>query len=223
MFAIHSYIEETNSSLSGNQNFEGDDDVSQWVKEFTSDKPWLVQVPNGWLKDNFNLKGLLDIYPVQALDIISGSLPTSKVSGNSKEAELQKEASNLYAQIHQRYLLTFYGAKDIQVKFLEVLFGTCPRVSCHHQRLLPLGLSPSNGDQKVMCYCCSCKEIYETDCDLDGSYFGPYFPIFFQQIMGFDRRIRAKLRVGERTTLKFQGIPIEYNDSDGRSSLIHPM
>ena len=71
-------------------------------------------------------------------------------------------------------------------------FGVCPRVFCHEQPLLPVGLSDKPNVSGVKLFCPCCKEVYnppdelgsghlrvESPVDIDGAFFGTTFPHMF--------------------------------------------
>jgi casein kinase II subunit beta len=68
-------------------------------------------------------------------------------------------------------------------KFLNGVYGHCPRILCNKQIMLPIGLSNEMKYSRVKVYCPKCREIYKprNKCsDIDGAYFGMYYPqIFF--------------------------------------------
>jgi hypothetical protein len=102
-------------------------------------------------------------------------------------------------------LLTFNGAKEMQPKYEKQIFGTCPRVACGEQPLLPIGIVPMPGEMRTKTFCPCCEDIYEADCDLDGSFFGPYFPHFFVHAM------KAEVKIAEKvpTPLSVFGVPLD--------------
>lgn len=72
--------------------------------------------------------------------------------------------------VHSRYIITNdgleamvsfgIGFKKQEQKFKSNVFGSCPRVYCNHQHLLPIGESDNPGVSKVKLFCPCCKEIY---------------------------------------------------------------
>ena len=198
---------------------EAGPNTSEWVTDFVAQNPWLCVVDDTYINDNFNLYGLsgsVNDYQ-NALRIIRGhyyDLPNSR-----SHSELQKSAQILYGLIHARYLLTYNGVKEMQKKFDKAIFGYCPRVSCKNQPLLPIGLSPNPGEQKVKTYCPACQDVYDCDCDADGSYFGPYFPHFFIQAI----KDEVTLQKPEPTKLSLFGVPIGPDSPMNRCHYVHPV
>ena len=181
--------------------------VSSWVKEYISSNPWLVPISTTYINDNFNLWGLnseIKNYS-PALKMIKGV--DLQLTDEERES-IKEEAIKLFNLIHQRYLLTFAGVKQLQVKYLAETYGKCPRVSCHHAKLLPIGLSPHYGEEHVKLYCPCCKEVYDTLPEYekyDGAAFGPYCPSFFQQALDCEMTFPKC----QKTDLTILGIPIE--------------
>ena len=64
-------------------------------------------------------------------------------------------------------------------KYLSGKFGTCPRVLCEKQNVIPVGISEDVKLARVKIYCPRCKDIYTPKkkfADVDGAYFGTSFP-----------------------------------------------
>jgi casein kinase II subunit beta len=72
----------------------------------------------------------------------------------------------------------------MRAKYLNGVFGACPRVLCDRQLVLPVGMSEDLSISRVKVYCPKCEEVYVPRIkfvDIDGAYFGCSFPhIFFQ-------------------------------------------
>jgi casein kinase II subunit beta len=65
-------------------------------------------------------------------------------------------------------------------KYLAGKFGTCPRVYCEKQNVIPIGISEDSKIARAKVYCPRCKDVYAPNkkkmTDVDGSYFGTSFP-----------------------------------------------
>ena len=79
-------------------------------------------------------------------------------------------------------------------KYKKAEFGRCPRVLCHNQPTLPVGLSDIPYTKSVKLYCPRCEDIYTPKsvrhAQMDGAYFGATFPhLLLQQypdLLNFD-------------------------------------
>ena len=60
------------------------------------------------------------------------------------------------------------------------MFGSCPRVLCEGQPLLPVGLSDKFGQDTTKLYCMRCEDIYlpksSAHSSMDGAHFGTSLP-----------------------------------------------
>lgn len=187
---------------------------SEWIYDLVSANEWIVEVDDTYLKDSFNLYGLDHI--ISNYQSLLGTIKGDYYDYYERK-KTNPEAESLYALIHSRYLLTIAGVKKIYPKYKSGIYGTCPRVACNEQPLLPIGLSPNPGEMSVKTFCPCCQDVYDTDTELDGAYFGPYFPHFFMHAE------TEKLDVEPRTTtpMAFMGVPIAEDSKLNRSALLH--
>jgi hypothetical protein len=69
-------------------------------------------------------------------------------------------------------------------KFWQGEFGCCPRVLCKRQYVLPIATTEELNSSRVKIFWPRCQDIYVPrggTVDLDGAYFGCYFPQSFMQ------------------------------------------
>lgn len=87
------------------------------------------------------------------------------------------------------------GLAKVVNKYLEGVYGQCPRALCNNQKCLPVGLSDKLRSSRVKIFCPKCDEVYmvqkyksgangqpggvQTATNLDGAYFGSSFPQTF--------------------------------------------
>ena len=93
--------------------------------------------------------------------------------------DVYQEAMDLYGLIHHRFIQSPKGLALMREKFLNGVFGVCPRVLCGGQQVFPIGLSENIRHSKVRIYCPKCEDVYtpKKKCsDVDGAYFGSSFP-----------------------------------------------
>ncbi|KAK2947029.1 putative Casein kinase II subunit beta [Blattamonas nauphoetae] len=168
-------------SDSDNESFD-----ESWVEWFCSLKgnEFFCEVDRDFIEDDFNLQGLsarIKHY-TKALDDILDYDSDNKNSETENE-EITNSAIELYCNIHQRYLLTPTGLKDMKAKFTQHHFGTCPRLSCCDQPVLPFGPTTEYGKKHVMLFCPRCEEVFlppsRKSHAVDGAAFGPGFPHLF--------------------------------------------
>jgi casein kinase II subunit beta len=117
---------------------------------------------------------------------------------------IDNSARYLYGLIHARYIITTRGlAKMVSRspfsfqgisfthawltppsrqldKYRSADFGTCPRVYCYSQPVLPVGLADAPYQKAVKLYCPRCEDLYSPKGsrhgNIDGAYFGTTFP-----------------------------------------------
>jgi len=99
------------------------------------------------------------------------------------EAEIKKSAEVVYGLIHARYIQTTKGMKQMLLRYQKGIFGTCSRVLCEHQPLLPIGQSTVPRVSPVRFYCPRCQDVFlpqkSRHENVDGAYFGPCFAHMF--------------------------------------------
>lgn len=67
-------------------------------------------------------------------------------------------------------------------KFLQGLYGFCPRALCDRQKVLPVGLSDCMKVSRFKVFCPRCEEVYVPKfkaVNIDGAFFGTSFPHHF--------------------------------------------
>lgn len=96
----------------------------------------------------------------------------------SRFLEIYQSAMDLYGLIHARYILSPRGLAMMREKFTLGTFGSCQRILCDRQLVLPIGLSEELSTSRVKTYCPRCQEVYvprQKHLDIDGAYFGTSF------------------------------------------------
>ena len=116
--------------------------------------------------------------------------------------EIYQEAMDLYGLIHSRFIVSPKGLSLMKEKFLNGAFGTCPRVLCTAQNVVPIGLSENLKNCRIKVYCPLCQEVYfpKKKCsDIDGAYFGSSFPHIlyknYPDILPKDKKISYEPRI----------------------------
>lgn len=96
---------------------------------------------------------------------------------------IESSAELLYGLIHQRYITSRPGIQQMKEKYDLGHFGSCPRVHCASARVLPVGLSDTQGQETVKLFCPSCLDVYTPPNSrfqtVDGAYFGTTFGCLF--------------------------------------------
>lgn len=150
-------------------------------KEEEESSSWMCQIDDDYLASTVSYYGLNEKIEnfSKALKVVKGNVNFLENLSTSEKNKVLEEARKLYGLLHARYICTADGAEDMREKYETGLFGQCPRVSCHHQNLLPVGLSDKIGEGTVKTFCPRCFDIYETNQKIDGAFFGPDFPTYF--------------------------------------------
>jgi casein kinase II subunit beta len=175
---------------------------SQFVIDYVGRHNWLAVVERSFFEDSFNTFGLESALPdyLLAVQVIRGD----PVETDMAREVLDRAAEAAYALLHARYIFTKDGMQAIRRKFESGVFGECPRFRCDGQHVLPIGLSCDVGKGATKVFCPRCRDVYESECDLDGAAFGPSFPHFFMQ---FNRHLKFPKKA-EQMRYEFCGIPL---------------
>jgi len=114
--------------------------------------------------------------------ILSPKSPNEEDLADEQFLELNQESSDLYGLIHSRFVNNSIGLAKIYHKFLQGLYGHCPRALCDRQKVLPVGLSDSLKVSRFKVFCPRCEEVYIPkfrSVNIDGAFFGTSFPHHF--------------------------------------------
>ena len=210
------------SSSDGSQHEELEldfDEYPSWPAWFCSIKgnEFFCEVDEDYISDGFNLSGLASQVPLYdyALDVLTDGSHALKheVLSAGEEAQVEQSAQVLYGLIHARYIITARGMSRMLEKFKACDFGRCPRVMCHGQPCLPVGLSDVARQSAVKLFCPRCEDVYYprsgTHGNVDGAYFGTTFPHLFLMTFPSLRPDRKKVKeVAESYVPKVFGFKI---------------
>jgi casein kinase II subunit beta len=184
-------LNSTSSMTESEESSESDQSSSySWISWFVSQpgKEFLLEVDEEFIRDNFNLYGLRQMfhYYDHALEmILEPESPDEEDLQDNDYAEIYKDASELYGLIHQRFIMSPRGLSMLKEKFGNSDFGTCPRIHCDSQPCLPIGLRDDLRQSSVRIYCPRCEQVYapriKQVINLDGAFFGTSLPLMFLQ------------------------------------------
>jgi len=168
------------------ETVSGDDtEFSSWVDFFLVKKghEFFSVIDKSYLNDNFNLKGLRELSLVQCYDFALDMIRDVETEEDFAEWQadiIENDAAILYGLMHARWIITTAGMHAMLIKYRQRSFGTCPRVLCDQQSLLPVGLSNKKGAESVKLFCVNCSEVYMCmTSNIDGAFFGTTFPHLF--------------------------------------------
>jgi len=164
-----------------------------WIAWFCNLKghEFFAEVDDEYIQDNFNLYGLRNrvrYYDQSYEMILSREIPDEEDLNDSQYVDIYRDATDLYALIHARYIISPRGLQAMRDKFLRGTFGVCPRAYCERQAVIPVGTSEELHIGRVNVYCPRCEQMYTPKMkhlENDGVFFGMSFPhIFLQQFPG---------------------------------------
>lgn len=163
---------------------ETDSDSLGWIQWFCSleDHHFFIELDEDYIRDTFNLYGLrqrIENYDEALKMILSEECPDSEDFDNLQFAKLYESAMDLYGLIHARYIVSPIGLKIMYEKYCMGAFGTCPRLKCKKQKVLPIGggsvqkvpsdnpeavdigISEELNQSRVKIYCPKCQDVYQ--------------------------------------------------------------
>lgn len=156
-----------------------------WIQKFlkATSSEYLVEVPVTFISEPLLRVWLIEDtnrpFPKEAFKLLC--YDSNQVGENA--AIVEETAQIFYYLSHARYLTTKEGMKAMKRKYDSQLFGTCPRVYCNDQPLLPIGLHDIPAKSYVKCFCPKCRDVYRPtsgfSSTLDGAAFGTSFPHLF--------------------------------------------
>ncbi len=163
------------------------DDDYAWIPWFCSleGNEFFCMVDDQYVQDSFNLTDLPSkvVYYEHALDMILDVNLTDEILSDDQQDMIENDAEILYGLIHARFILSNRGLHAMLAKFRDCEFGTCPRVLCHGQPVLPTGLSDTLNEQSVKLYCPRCEQVYNSKSSrhehMDGAFIGTTFANLF--------------------------------------------
>eukprot|EP00002_Diphylleia_rotans_P003496 TRINITY_DN1240_c0_g1_i2.p1 TRINITY_DN1240_c0_g1~~TRINITY_DN1240_c0_g1_i2.p1 ORF type:complete len:179 (-),score=38.65 TRINITY_DN1240_c0_g1_i2:221-757(-) len=136
-----------------------------WIQTFLSldGNEFFVEVADDFIRDDFNLTGISAVIPYyrHALEILLDHDIQDMSLTRDQSYILDHACEELYGMVHARFILTSRGMNAMFEKYQAGHFGVCPRVLCHGQHLLPIGLSDVIRQETVKLYCPRCEEIYQ--------------------------------------------------------------
>ena len=170
---------EENDSNSDNRFPEPND--GGWIEWFCNleGNEFFVEIDEEFIQNNKNLIG---INCKKYLDTLLSPNPPKDNSINEEYLEKLQNIKEIYGLIHKRFIYTSKGLSLMREKYLNGVYGYCPRILCSKQILLPVGLSEDTKYSRVKVFCPLCEEVYKPRQrvnDLDGAYFGTSFPQAF--------------------------------------------
>jgi casein kinase II subunit beta len=208
-------IEENENSPSSSSDGDSNNDKRfpveepiDWIHWFCKLKgnEYFVEVDENFIKKEENLEG---IKTKNFLKIILSEKNTKDFDLTKELLEELQDIREIYGYIHKRFINTPEGLGLMREKFINGVFGYCPRTLCNKQVVLPVGLSEDMRYSQVKVFCPLCQEVYKPrdifygysdkkiiKFDLpDGVFFGTSFPqTFLMHFPDLDPRINAPLR-----------------------------
>ena len=213
MFNEEEALIEENEQDSDDDNSNNDkrfpvEEEKDWIHWFCKLKgnEYFVEIDENFIKNEENLTG---IKYKNFLDILLSDKSPKETALTPELLEELQEIREVYGFIHKRFINTPMGMGLMREKFINGIFGYCPRMLCNKQFLLPIGLSEDLRYSQVKVFCPLCQEVYKPR-DIfygfterkyykfelpDGVFFGTSFPQnFLVNFPDLDPRINEPTR-----------------------------
>jgi casein kinase II subunit beta len=182
----------TSSDDSNNDKRFPEEEPTGWIHWFCKLKgnEYFAEVDEDFIKKEENLQG------IEVKNFTKIMLSERSIKDNTLTKELIEDLQEIreaYGYIHKRFINTPEGLGLMREKFINGVFGYCPRMLCNKQVMLPVGLSEDMRYSQVKVFCPLCQEVYKPrnifygfsdkkifKFDLpDGVFFGTSFPQSF--------------------------------------------
>ena len=158
-----------------------------WISWFLAmeDHNFLCELEKDFIKDPYNHIGIKNLFPnfKEALEmILNDDNPDDDDLEDKAFANIYTQALDVYGLLHKKYIYTKLGMNSVREKYLNGVYGICPRVFCSGQKCLPIGMSDHLKHAKLKIYCPKCQEVYlpkKRVEDIDGAFYGMSFPNVF--------------------------------------------
>ena len=152
-----------------------------WIQWFVNLKgnEFFCEIDEDFIRKKSNLIG---IKYDECIDTLLSPEAPNDATLNEEYLENLNNIKDVYGLIHKRFIQTPKGLALMREKYLNGVYGRCPRIMCDKQILLPVGLSEDLKFSRVKVYCPICEEVYKSrqkGSDIDGGYFGVSFPQAF--------------------------------------------
>ena len=209
-------VEENENSASSSSSDDGSnndkrfpvEEPKDWIHWFCKLKgnEYFVEVDEDFIKKEENLEG---IEVKNYLKVILSEKKTKDFNLTQELLRDLQEIRDIYGFIHKRFINTPEGLGLMREKFINGIFGYCPRMLCNKQVMLPVGLSEDMRYSQVKVFCPLCQEVYKPrdifygysdkkiiKFDLpDGVFFGTSFPqSFLMHFPDLDPRINNTIK-----------------------------
>ena len=170
---------------------------------------FFCEVEESYINDDFNLSGLGALVPYYeyALDFIREA-DSLEVLTEAQQEVVENAAEILYGLIHARYIVTARGLAAMAEKFRASEFGRCPRMLCHGQPCLPVGLSDVPRQATVKLFCPKCEDVFYPRSKLHGALDGAFFGTTFPHLLTLTYPALRPARSVERYTPRVFGFKI---------------
>ena len=185
--SVLNWSDDYGSESESESYYSSDED---WISSFLkrTQNKWLCRVPDSFLLDNFNLYGLSKLFPryERCIEIIRDIKPiTDEEMLETEQPTVDSISQGIYFLIHARYMQTDDGMRAMREKYLNSVFGKCPRIECHGQNVIATGVSDTLGVSECCVYCPRCKDVFhsydQNTTKIDSAAFGVSFgPLFFR-------------------------------------------